>query len=212
MVATGSTADRQRWEERYTGSEHVWSGCPNPALEAEAAHLPSGYALDLGCGEGADAVWLAEHGWQVTAVDFAAPALARGRRAARERGVAERIEWRQADLARWHPPRSAFDLVNVQYVHLRDDDAEVTLLRRGAAAVAPGGRLLVVGHDAFPAGSTHAPSDVVFRTPRQTWDILALPGDEWGVEVAEERTRPADPAHGHEQRPDRVLLARRTPG
>jgi len=221
-------SDRESWEARYAGNERVWSDEPNPSLRTEISALPPGSALDLGCGEGADAVWLAVRGWHVTAVDFARPALARGRAAADAHGVAERITWIEADLLSWQPPPATYDLVNVQYLHLRDDDREVALLRRAAEAVAPDGRLLIAGHEQFPAHAENAPAGVVLRTAAEILEALDLPEREWAVEVAERRTRPGHhphseaehgPAaehdgaadggpHTHSQ-PDHVVLARR---
>jgi SAM-dependent methyltransferase len=135
------------WDERYRGHTALWSGEPNVYLVSEAADLTPGTALDAGSGEGADAIWLAERGWLVTAVDFSGVALQRAADHARQRAsdVATRIEWVQEDLTRWDPGPNRYDLVTAQYLHLPAATRR-PLFRRLAAAVAPGGTLLVVGH------------------------------------------------------------------
>jgi SAM-dependent methyltransferase len=146
------------WDERYRGQTSLWSGEPNVYLVSEAAGLTPGTALDAGSGEGADAIWLAERGWLVTAVDFSGVALQRAADHARQRGsdVARRIKWVQEDLTRWVPGPNRYDLVTAQYLHL-SSATRPSLLRRLAAAVAPGGTLLVVGHH---------PSDLQTTVPR----------------------------------------------
>jgi SAM-dependent methyltransferase len=129
------------WNERYRSHPKLWSGRPNAHLVDQTSDLVPGTALDVGCGEGADAVWLAEHGWRVTAVDIATVAL---ERAAANAGTLP-IEWRQADLIGWDPAPGRYDLISAQYVHLPPEPRD-TLFRRLAAAVTPGGTLLVVGH------------------------------------------------------------------
>lgn len=136
--------DSRGWDIRYSGSELVWTAQPNRFLAAGAADLAPGRALDLACGEGRNAVWLAERGWQVTGVDFSQVGLGKGARLARERGVS--VERVLADLVEHVPPAGAFDLVAILYLHL-EAAAGSDVLRRAAAAVAPGGTLLVVGHD-----------------------------------------------------------------
>lgn len=125
----------------------MWSGRPNPQLVAEAAELAPGRALDVGCGEGADAVWLAQRGWQVTAVDIADTALRRAAGHAAEAGadVADRITWTRADLREQPPAEGRYDLVSAQFMHLPGDTRR-PLFARLAAAVTPGGTLLIVGH------------------------------------------------------------------
>lgn len=137
--------EQASWDERYGGPGRVWSGRANAVLAAEAADLRPGRAVDLGCGEGGDAIWLAEHGWQVTGIDFSETGLARAAAHAAERGVADRIEWRQADLRRWTPGGEQWDLVTSHFLHLLDDGM-LGATRQMAGAVAPGGTLLVVGH------------------------------------------------------------------
>ncbi|MDT7553381.1 MAG: hypothetical protein QOI16_1917, partial [Pseudonocardiales bacterium] len=131
------------WDERYASMDRVWSGRPNGALVAEVASLRPGRALDVGCGEGADAVWLTQQGWAVTALDVSQVALDRAALHAQEAGAA--VRWVRAGLVEARLPIAAFDLVSAQYpalLHTAGDDAERTLL----AAVAPGGTLLVVHH------------------------------------------------------------------
>jgi len=143
------------WDERYRGQAALWSGRPNRYLVSEAAGLAPGRALDAGSGEGADAIWLAERGWQVTAVDFSAVALERAAGHARQRGgdVAARIEWVREDLTEWDPGPGRYDLVTAQYLHL-PSAGRPAFFRRLAAAVAPGGSLLVVGHHASDLQTT----------------------------------------------------------
>jgi SAM-dependent methyltransferase len=140
-----SAFDRETYDELYRSAPALWSGRPNRQLVVEADGLPPGRALDAGSGEGGDALWLAGRGWQVSAVDFSAVALERATAQAHERGLGERIEWLHADLDTWTPPAGRFDLVTAHYLHARWTDRPA-LFRRLAAAVAPGGTLLVVGH------------------------------------------------------------------
>jgi 2-polyprenyl-3-methyl-5-hydroxy-6-metoxy-1,4-benzoquinol methylase len=136
--------EQDAWDQRYSGRELVWGAGPNRFVVQEAAELPRGRAIDLGAGEGRNAIWLAERGWRVTAVDFSAAGLARAERLAAERGVT--VDWLQADLATWRPEPGGYDLVLIAYLHL---PATVLsgVFRAAAEAVAPGGTLLVVGHD-----------------------------------------------------------------
>ena len=138
------------WDQRYGSADSVWSGNPNQRLVEQAADLAPGRALDVGSGEGADAIWLASKGWQVTALDISPVALKRGAQRAAEVGddVAGRINWQQADLLTWSPAAAAdgFDLVSAQFMHL-PQEAMKNLNRKLAAAVRPGGTLLIVGHD-----------------------------------------------------------------
>ena len=139
--------DAAFWDARYSSAHSLWSGNPNRQLVTEAAGLAPGTALDAGAGEGADAIWLAERGWQVTAVDVSGVALGRAADHAAKAGdeVAARIRWQREDLREWIPPERAYDLVTSQYLHL-PGTLRSTLLARLAAAVRDGGTLLIVGH------------------------------------------------------------------
>lgn len=205
--------DRTYWEDRYRGHAAHGIGQPNAQLvaEVEAADLTPGTALDAGCGEGADARWLAARGWQVTAADFAATALRRARGHAADLGadVAGRIDWVEADLTSWTPPAEHFDLVSAQYVH--PAGPREALFRSLAAAVAPGGTLLVVGHD--PADrhtAAHAAAAAVSFTAQEV--AAVLDPERWEIAVAEARTRQAT-VHGGAGTTlcDAVLRARRRP-
>jgi len=148
------------WDDRYRSSGQLWSGQPNPQLVAQAAGLTPGEALDVGSGEGADAIWLASLGWTVTAVDISAVALERaaGHAATCGNEIARRISWRQADLLSWDPGLQQYDLVSAQFMYLPAAELE-SLHRRLAAAVRPGGTLLVVLHhpDGMPLGARPQP-------------------------------------------------------
>ena len=137
--------EQPSWDERYGGEGRTWSGRPNAVLVAEAADLAPGRAVDLGCGEGGDAIWLAEQGWQVTAIDFSEAGLRKAADHAAERGVADRIEFRQADLRTWAPEGEQWDLVSSCFLHLLDDGM-LRATAQMAEAVAPGGTLIVAGH------------------------------------------------------------------
>ena len=136
---------QEHWDRKYAESHRIWSGEPNLRLVERAADLPPGRALDVGCGEGADAVWLASRGWHVVALDVSTVALERAAEHAREAGVADRVETRHHDLVADLSLPGGFDLVTAHYLHVpREIFAD--LYRAMAAAVAPGGSLLVVGH------------------------------------------------------------------
>jgi SAM-dependent methyltransferase len=158
------------WDERYRTRDTLWSGNPNRYLVSETEGLPPGSALDVGAGEGADASWLAARGWQVTGVDISAVALARAAAHAQGRGadVASRIEWLHVDLNSWHPASASFDLVSAQYLHL-PAAGRAAVFGRLAAAVAPGGTLLIVGHH---------PSDLQTTMPRPPLPELFYTGDD----------------------------------
>lgn len=149
---------RERWNERYLARPRVWSGSPNPVLVAETSTLAAGRALDIGCGEGADALWLAERGWQVLGIDVSDVAIDRARDEAHSRtvpggpGLAGSAEFRRADLREWVPEHRAFDLVIAFFVHLPVDERDLVFARL-ADAVAPGGTLLLVGHAVSDATS-----------------------------------------------------------
>jgi len=144
----------QFWEQRYGSTGRVWSGRVNAHLAEVAADLPAGRALDLGCGEGADALWLAERGWRVLAVDVSATALQRAAEVAAQRNLAERIDFQCHDLNETFPD-GTFDLVSAQYLHSPARLDRDAVLRQAANHVAPGGVLLIVDHAAAPPWSEH---------------------------------------------------------
>lgn len=124
------------WEERYAGAGSIWSGNPNPQLVAEVSGLAPGTALDVGCGEGGDVIWLAQRGWRVTGADFSANGLARAARHADDAGVADRTDWWQVDARAFAAGGRAFDLVTTHFLH-PPDGGMVEVTSRLADAVAP---------------------------------------------------------------------------
>jgi SAM-dependent methyltransferase len=181
-MTTSDMTPTEYWENRYRETERFWSGNPNRLLVREVEHLPPGTALDLGCGEGGDAVWLAARGWRVTAVDIAETALARSARHAEEAGVADRIAFERHELGVTFPV-GQFDLVSAQFLQSPVALDQDGVLRSAARAVAVGGTLLVVMHGSGP--SWHKQSHhVEFPTLEAVVAALALP-DTWRVETVE---------------------------
>lgn len=180
--------DEAFWNERYGNQGNIWSGKPNPQLVAEVSSLPPGTALDVGCGEGADAIWLAKRGWRVVAVDISSVALARAAGHAAGLGPDGPIEWEHHDLLSWAPPAGSFDLVSAQFMQLPRTDRE-PLFDRLAAAVARGGTLLVVGHAPSDIDSgAHRPRRAdVFYTAEEA--ASALDPVLWDVLLTESRAR-----------------------
>ena len=198
----GDTAED--WDDRYAGvGDQLWSGRPNGALVAGVEHLAPGTALDVGCGEGADAVWLAQQGWAVTAVDISEVALDRGRAAATANGV--EVDWVRVELPADPLPAGPFDLVISMYPAIRhtpDDGA----IRAMLDAVAPGGTLLVVHHvlDGDHGHHHWDPADYVMPD-----DVAERLGDGWTIEVQEHRPRVRPEGSPGPDVPDVVLRARR---
>ncbi|MET9725008.1 class I SAM-dependent methyltransferase [Streptomyces zaomyceticus] len=202
----GDPAVRAEWDNRYADRQQLWSGRPNGALVTEVAGLTPGRVLDVGCGEGADAVWLARGGWDVTALEVSGVALERAAGHARDEGVA--VRWVHAALTDAALPPASFDLVSAQYpALLRTPDAAAE--RALIEAVAVGGVLLLVHHAGMdtrqPDESGFDPADYVW--PAMVTDLL---GDDWVVEVDEQRARVApDGGAGAHHADDLVLRARR---
>lgn len=195
--------DAQFWDDRYRSRDRVFSGAANGVLVTEVTDLPPGQALDLGCGEGADALWLARLGWQVTAVDISPTALQRAAGADTE----GRVVWTRADLTTTPPPAGAFDLVSAQYFPF-PYQPDHTALRGLLDAVAPGGTLLFASHD--PADLPPRPEQGFDPNDYyQPDDIAKLLDHNWTVQVNETRPRTAHtPAATHHTH-DTVLRARR---
>lgn len=216
MDHEGHDGAARHWDEMYRSRPRVWSGRPNPQLVAEASGLEPGTALDLGCGEGADALWLAEQGWTVTAVDVSAVALERAEQHAAGSVAGNRITWLQRDLDAW-APEEQFDLVSAQFLHSTEAPWQHPH-RVAAEAVRPGGTLLIVGHhpdglppwrsiseqDSHANGHSHAEEDSVseghsaahanpemFFTAEQAAAELGIAPPAWRVEVAASREREA---------------------
>jgi SAM-dependent methyltransferase len=135
---------REDWDRRYAAVENLWAVRPNRFLVAEAGDLDPGRALDLACGEGQNAIWLASLGWDVVGVDYSEVAIAKARARADRDGVD--VDFVCADLVSYLPDTGAFDLVLVLYLHIAAEQRRV-VFDRAAAALAPGGTFVFVGHD-----------------------------------------------------------------
>ncbi|WP_202107350.1 methyltransferase domain-containing protein [Agromyces seonyuensis] len=176
------------WEVRYAGDGRTWSGRANPQLVDLIAPLQAGTALDVGCGEGGDVVWLAQHGWRTTGADFSANGLARAARHAADAGVADRTDWMQVDARDFDAAGRTWDLVTTHFLH-PGDGGMADVVGRLAAAVAPGGHLLVVGH--APTGHFAERSTAQLRAMFLAADLVPALPDGFDILVAEERGRTA---------------------
>lgn len=211
---TESPTPARFWEARYADADRVWSGHVNDVLADVADGLTPGSALDLGCGEGGDAIWLAEHGWTVTGVDLSPTAIARGRAAAAAIGIDDDVHLEAADLATWHATHE-HDLVCASF--LQSWPVEIPrdeILRRAKGWVAPGGLLLVVAHAGAPSwadpehGHAHA-----FRSPEEDLAALALDPRDWRVLACETRERAVTAPDGAPASiADAVVLVQRRAG
>ncbi len=183
----------QAWDERYRSRARNWSGNPNPVLVAEVAALPPGTALDAGSGEGADALWLASRGWRVTGAEFSRTALDRAAAQADQLDLA--VQWLHLDLSK-QPPPERYDLVSAFYLHM-PREARRTVFAHLAAAVAPGGTLLIVGHDLSDLHTT-MPRPNLAEMGWTAGEVVDALGDGWEIAVAEARPRPATDPEGRE--------------
>ena len=183
------------WDERYAGSTRVWSGKPNQRLVEQVTGLAPGRSMDVGCGEGADVVWLAQQGWLAAGIDVSQVAIDRGAAHAEELGVADRTTWSRVDVLGGHPIPGGMDLVSASFLHpplsvfAQTYDAI-------AGAVRAGGTLLVVGHhpaDASTGLRNPALAHLLF-SPEQV--LARLAADAWDIVVAEGQTRETTNADG----------------
>lgn len=204
------------WESRYAGQDQVWSGKVNGILAEVATMLHPGTALDLGCGEGGDVIWLAQHGWTATGVDISATAVARGRAAAVHLGIAaEAARFEAGDLSTWRPS-GLFDLVTCSYLHTFDAAMpREQILRRAVSFVAPGGHLLITSHAAAPPWAKHSERSEHhkhdFPSPREELETLELDSAEWEVVISATQDREAQGPGGITGTvSDTVTLVRRT--
>lgn len=196
------------WEDRYSGDDSVWSGNANAQLVAEASALTPGTALDVGCGEGGDVIWLAQRGWKVTGADFSANGLTRAAQHATEAGMSELTNWWQVDARTFDADGRSFDLVTTSFLH-PPDGGMVDVTRRLAEGVKPGGHLLVVGH--APSGHFTQLSESHRNAMFEASDLLPALSDDFEVLVVEQRprtmVRDGETIEAH----DSTLLARRRP-
>ncbi|MGB0095723.1 MAG: class I SAM-dependent methyltransferase [Solirubrobacteraceae bacterium] len=201
--------DSEAWNRRYAGRELVWTSTANRFLIEETTTLPPGRALDVACGEGRNAVWLAERGWQVTGVDFSEVGLEKARGLARGRGVL--AQWVVADLLDYTPEPRAFDLVLVFYLQVPAEQRRA-IVRTVAETVAPGGLFLLVAHDSSNLEHGHGGP----QNPAVLYTANDVVGDLDGVglqiERAETVTRPVDTPDGERAALDALVRAHRASG
>lgn len=195
------------WEKRYSGSERVWSGKVNATMASVVAELSPGTAIDLGCGEGGDVLWLAEQGWTALGLDISATAVGRARDEAAVRGL-DGASFKAVDLDVWEPEPASVDLVTASFFQSNVALDRTAILRRAMTALRPGGRLVTVSHAAPPSWAKDHPAKMV-----SVQDEAAQLGgqtDEWEVEQADERPRAAVAPDGtHGEHLDAVLVLRR---
>lgn len=205
-----STPDaKQHWEEHYAERKRVWSGRANVRLVEVASELAPGIALDLGCGEGGDAMWLAERGWRVVAVDISDTALVRAAEDARTRGVGDRIDFQQHDLSSSFPDGS-FDLVSAQFLHSMLPLDRTAIFAKAAQSVRPGGVLLIVDHSGPPPWASKLDHHHTFMSIDELLSALNLPEAEWERVRVETVGREVTDPEGHSTTwTDNVIVLRR---
>mgnify|MGYP001824558624 FL=1 len=201
QAASGNAERRERWDKRYASKELVWSAGPNETFAREVAGLQPGRALDVACGEGRNALWLAERGWRVTAVDFSPVAIDKARRIGAHRGV--EVEWLAADVSACQFDAEGYDLVAVLFLHT-DPEERSRWLQAVLKSLKPGGPFIYIGHDpsTIEAG-VGGPQDPLFLPSA---DALCAALEGFDVITAEVIERPvaSDPGHGGE--PDGIAL------
>ncbi|WP_431921900.1 class I SAM-dependent methyltransferase [Micromonospora wenchangensis] len=206
---TGAPTAESFWEQHHRARRRGSAGHPNPVLEETARTLPPGEALDLGCGAGGDTIWLARHGWQVTAVDISNAAVERVRALSRRLGIDERVTGEQHDLARSFPD-GQFDLISAQYLHTPFALDRTRVLRSAAYALRPGGHLLIVDHGSTAPWSWNRDADTHHPSPGKTAAGLALDPARWSVVRADMPHRRATGPGGRTATvTDNVLLIQR---
>ena len=195
---------QDEWDQRYAATELIWTAEPNRFVVEELTGEAPGRALDLGTGEGRNAIWLAEQGWQVTAVDFSPVGLAKAARLAGSRDVT--VTWVEADLRAYQPAEGAFDLVLLSYIHLPRAEFDA-LLKTAASALAPGGTLLVIGHDVDNVARGHGGPQDPAILHRSDDVVAALPG--LAIRRAGQARRPVQTSEGEKVAIDTVVRAQR---
>jgi SAM-dependent methyltransferase len=198
----------QEWDRRYDTAEYVWHAEPNRFLPPLVADLVPGRALDLGCGEGRNAVWLARQGWTATGVDFSAVGVAKGERLAAEHGVD--VEWVVADVTQWTAPAGTFDLAIVFYVQLPAPD-RAAMLGHAVRALGPGGRFVMVAHDRtnLDHGVGGPQDETVLPTPELIVADLHASGVAIDIARAELLRRPVETPAGPREAIDCLVVAER---
>ena len=195
------------WEQRYSGSKRVWSGKVNATMASVVSELAPGTAIDLGCGEGGDVLWLAEHGWRAHGLDISATAVGRAREQAAARGL-EGASFEAVDLEAWQPEPATTDLVTASFFQSNVALDRTAILRRAATAIRPGGHLVIVSHAAPPSWASDHPATMI--DAREDAEQLALPAGQWEVLVAEDRPRAATAPDGSAgEHLDAVVVLRR---
>lgn len=203
---------RTFWEAHYTEHRARFAGNPNALALEQLEDLAPGTALELGCGQGADAIWLARRGWTVLALDLSTTVLALADERGRAAGVADRIEWRPHDLSTG-VPEGSFDLVLSSYTQSPVALARVEVLRRAADRVAPGGALVVVGHAGSPSWAPDQHHAVEMPDTATLIADLDLPADAWAADHATDVERAiTDPDGRPAARRDSVVRLRRRAG
>ena len=199
------------WQERYAGSDRIWSGKVNKVLGDIASRLEPGTALDLGSGEGGDVIWLAQQGWRATGIDISENAVARGREAARAAGLTEeQARFVASDLSSLADLDGSYDLVTASFFHSPVELPRTDILRRAAELVSPGGHLLVTSHAAAPPWADAAAHEHHFLDAKEELAELDLPEESWETVVLEHRHRPVTTPSGEESTlEDAVVLLRR---
>lgn len=206
------------WEERYGESDAMWTGRVNATLATVLADLPPGRSIDLGCGEGADVLWLAQRGWDALGLDLSPTAIGRARDEATARGLADRppsgghgrARFEACDLTTWEPDPASAELVTASFFHSQVELDRTAILRRAATAVVPGGHLVILSHAAPPPGAHQHPHEQEMLSAHEEQEVLDLPADDWAVETARQAEREAiDPDGEHAHHEDSLLVLRR---
>lgn len=197
--------DATMWNDRYSAADLVWSAGPNQFVESICRDLPVGRSIDLAAGEGRNALWLAERGWDSTAIDYSDVAIDKARRIAEHRGISITAEVH--DLTEYEPAPGGYDLVVVAYLQLPAEQLD-PILARAAAAVAPGGTFLLVNHDRsnLDGGYGGPQHPDVLTTPEQVRSAL---GEHLDVERAEVAERHVTTDDGPRTALDTLVVARR---